>query len=146
MKSFKSGFTLIELIVVIGLIAIAASIVLVVGNARDQGRDAAIQKNLSHVQKRAEILFIEDNNYNRVCGSNSVAQDSEIARALVEVVNNNPEGASGIICAVSVSGDAPDWAISVKMNSQDGYWCTDSAAFTGLQDDPLDSTNDLSCS
>ena len=70
--NFQLGFTLVELMVVIAIIAILASITiaLLVG-ARDKGVDGAIKANLSNAVKQAEVFYnvntVAINSYTSVC-------------------------------------------------------------------------------
>jgi prepilin-type N-terminal cleavage/methylation domain-containing protein len=53
----NKGFTLIELLVVIAIIGILSSVVLAaLGTARNKGKDAAVQSELSGLRAQAEIF------------------------------------------------------------------------------------------
>lgn len=138
MKS--KGFTLIELLVVIALIGIGASIILVVGNFRNQGRDASIKSSMAGLIHKGELLFIEEGNYNAVCAANGATQDSSITAALASVDNASP---SAVVCGKPASGDANGFAISADLN-EETYWCIDDSGFAGLIDDPI-ATTAISC-
>ncbi len=65
--SFKKGFTLIELLVVIAIIGILATIVLInLGGARDEAKDARIRSSLSQLRTVAE-MSASLGNYEDVC-------------------------------------------------------------------------------
>lgn len=141
MKS--KGFTLIELLVVIALIGIGASILLSVGNFRSQGRDASIKTTMSSLLHKAEILFIDNGDYNEICAANGVIQDPSITSALAKMAKVTNGGSSGIVCGKPASGIASGFAISADLN--DGTnWCIDDSGFAGLVDDQIAAT-DISC-
>ncbi|MCH8741432.1 prepilin-type N-terminal cleavage/methylation domain-containing protein [Patescibacteria group bacterium] len=61
------GFSLIEMLTVIAIIGIFAGIVIVVvGSARKQAKEARISSDLVQLQNQAEILYLDDGNYSNV--------------------------------------------------------------------------------
>src|SRR3989344_5667524 len=113
MKKIKqnSGFTLLELLIVIGIIGILASVILVTLNgARDKGADAAVKSNLSTIRSQSGIFFSDNNNsylpsggstfsiatcpvYN-ASGTNMLSRDRAIADAIAEAVKRGGNGSS----------------------------------------------------
>ncbi len=62
--NFKKGFTLIELLVVVAIIGILASVVLAsLNSARNKGKDAAIQAQLSNMRGQAELYYSTNGTY-----------------------------------------------------------------------------------
>jgi len=60
----KSGFTLIEMLVVIGIIAVLASLVLVgLGGARRAGADTKKIANLNQVRNSLELYYLKNGSY-----------------------------------------------------------------------------------
>ena len=78
-----AGFTLVELLVVITIIGILASIVLVsLSNARTKARDVAIQSSLREVRNAAELYYDTAKTYVGVCdlGDNTLANTGDFGR------------------------------------------------------------------
>ncbi len=70
MKSESKGFTLIELLVVIAIIGILSSIVLVsMGNARSQARDARRQADMRQIISAQELYYGNNSQYATSTGS-----------------------------------------------------------------------------
>ncbi|MEK7175265.1 MAG: prepilin-type N-terminal cleavage/methylation domain-containing protein, partial [Patescibacteria group bacterium] len=62
-SALKSGFTLIELMVVVALLAMMAVIVLFnISSSRAKGVDAGIKSNLNSFRSRAEIIYLDNGN------------------------------------------------------------------------------------
>lgn len=120
----NKGFTLIELLVVVAIIGILSSVVLAsLNNARGKGADAAIKSNLANTRAQAEMIYDTDNDYDAVCGANSVAQNATIASMIASA---NSSSGSTAVCGKPTSGVASAWAISSPLKSTTGHWCVDS--------------------
>ena len=60
----REGFTLIEMLVVIGIIGVLASLVLVgLGPARESSRDARRISNLNQIRNLLEVYYLKNNGY-----------------------------------------------------------------------------------
>lgn len=69
----QKGFTIIELIVVVAIIAVLAAIVLVnVTSYINRGKNAAVKGNLSSIMTNATVYFEANGNYTNFCTSASV--------------------------------------------------------------------------
>jgi len=63
MKNFKKGFTLLELLIVVAIIALLTALVLgYLGSARNKGNDAGIKSNLHTVQTQSSIYSNDHQN------------------------------------------------------------------------------------
>ena len=141
-KIYSKGFKLIELLVVVAIIGILASVVLAsLNSARAKGNDAKIKGQLSSIRAAAEIFYSTNNNYGTAtltgtftgatiganCGgsaSTTTAADfwSNSDSGLFNLTSgsNYPSGTAGVC---SSNGSA--WAVSAKL-STGGFWCVDS--------------------
>ncbi len=137
MNSFKKGFTLLELLVVVAIIAIIVSVTLVsLNDSRNKGADAAVKSNLSTIRGQSELFY--SNNDNKFLppggstfdiascpgydpsGTNMFSSDKTISNAITEAVRR---GANGSSCYNS----ALYWAIAVGLKSNPNRsWCIDS--------------------
>ncbi|MDN5835551.1 MAG: prepilin-type N-terminal cleavage/methylation domain-containing protein [bacterium] len=64
MRKTTSGFTLVELLIVIVVIAILAAITMVAyGGIQDKANDVAVQSDLANYAKKAEIFKIDNGHY-----------------------------------------------------------------------------------
>ncbi|MDO8530208.1 MAG: type II secretion system protein [bacterium] len=126
-KSAKSGagFTIIELLVVVAIIAVLAAIVLVnVTGYINQGKNASIKGNLSTVLTNGAVFYDTYSNYTGFCGSaNFTAPDKAI------------EGAYGSDVAVcDENGTDTTWCACspLKVTGTEGTgstFCTDSTGY-----------------
>ena len=138
-----SGFTLLELMIVVGVIAILAAIILVsLGGSRAKGNDAAVKTNLNTARGESEIFAANNGGsflpaggstftiatcsaYN-AAGTNMLSKDKSIASAIAEAVKRGGNGSS---CYNSSNS----WAVAVGLNtSSTSSWCVDSGGASKL--------------
>lgn len=137
MKNFKKGFTLLELLVVVAIIAILVSVTLVaLSDSRNKGADAAVKSNLNTIRGQSELFYSNNDNsflpiggstfgiatcpvYN-ASGTNMLSKDKTIADAIAEAVKRGSNGSS---CYNS----GLNWAIAVGLKTNaNTSWCIDS--------------------
>ena len=83
--SFFGGFTLVELLVVVGIIALLSSLTAVVAReARDRGRDMRIQTSLSQVRFEAALIYNRDNSYVILCDANNTLNETNDNLKIIE--------------------------------------------------------------
>lgn len=115
----KNGFTLLELIVVIAIIALFATIVVLqVNNPKNKTADAAVKAQMKEIAVQAQAYAIENN------GSflNMCTADSVISAALNQVTKNST--------SLAVCRDGQNWAVLAALKGG-GSWCMDSFGFMG---------------
>jgi len=139
----QKGFTLIEVVIVIGIIGILASIVVgSVTNARDKGADSKIESNLGSMKTQAVLIYSENG-----CYAGSTAPESECAEEAVAAAACPTTGAAGTLfaepsianqiasakqiskgltsCASTANQTA--WAAAIQLKSDPSKaWCVDS--------------------
>ena len=94
----RSGFTLIEVLIVVFIIGLLASVVLVgLGAFRQRGRDARRVADLRSAQNALELYYAKNNQYPKVTGSGSQTwTDLETAIKDANIgINNIPKDPLG---------------------------------------------------
>lgn len=122
----QKGFTIIELIVVIAIIAVLASIVLVnVTQYINKSKDANIKGNLGTIQTQASALAADANNSITAATLNA---NATISAAETQIASYNGGTAVSII-----SNGTGDWCIQSPLvtDTANSPWCVDSTGYSG---------------
>lgn len=129
MKQTKNGFTIVELLVVVGIIGLISAIVLVVlSSARDRGSDANVKANLVQVRVEADLYYSNNSeSYGTFAAATcptavtagSIFNDQTIINAIASAL---AAGGNGTRCVASGNS----YAVAVGMKTVGQSWCVDS--------------------
>ena len=116
----SKGFTIIELIVVIAIIAVLAGIVLVnVTSYINKGKDSAITGNLASIMTNAAVYFDTNGTYATFCASPSAA----VPLAAADAANDGNATANQL---TDCNDSDTAWAACGQLKVSDNYFCVDS--------------------
>jgi len=125
----KKGFTIIELMVVIAVIAVLSSIVLVLlGNAKEKSRDARRVSDMREIQNALNLYFTDNNRFPRVTpavditGSDAFSTEMEAAGVISEMPTD-PVNTGGSVYSYVSSENGAVYTISfcLETDSIQGY-------------------------
>jgi prepilin-type N-terminal cleavage/methylation domain-containing protein len=134
-RKLSVGFTLIEVLVVIAIISVLASVVLAsLSIIRDKGINSAIKENLITIRAQTELYYTGNDNYgDDIAGGCSVANtifvdDTVVASAIAAILKIN--GGNALTCMADdglpgLGATASSWAVSSPLHGG-GSWCVDS--------------------
>lgn len=104
-KAAEAGFTLVEMVVVVAVIGILASVaVLAIGNTTEASKEAACEADLATVQTAADSYYAATGDYIAVRGSGDVADALEDADYLRRAPENGTYAIDSTNGNVTVTG------------------------------------------
>lgn len=125
-QRFQTGFTLVELLVVVAIIGILSALILVsFTNYRNKGKDSRIETSLSQVRRVATIIFNENNSYQSVCVGNTLnGANSDLGKIKNDVMNNSGSNPS---CYASAGA----YCVQSSFATPGKSYCVDSIGYAG---------------
>ena len=136
----KKAFTLIELMIVVAIIGILASIIVLnTWGAQDKAKDASIKSQMHQVENAAELMHVSNgDSYEGVCdpSDNTLSNTGELGLLEKSIMKNN--GNLPVLCFES--GNNKDFAAASPLVADKGkYWCLESAGATVEINGPITS-------
>ncbi len=118
-KNMKKGFTLVELMIVIVIVGILASIIIAnMTSSRNRAKDSSIQQSLRELRNAGELYFNEAGTYDGICAEDNTISDAGNFGRIEDYINSN--GGDEIKCLDSDSA----YAVIASLNVGD-CWCVD---------------------
>lgn len=134
----EAGFTIIELVVVIAIIGILASIILTtVNSVRVKARDVQRFQSISSVQKALELYYVDHHRYPQIdkaltsdtqCGTNWCALETEL-QPYIPALPRDPLGLQNTYqyyYDADSGDDYQTYGLMMTIESPDNFWRSDS--------------------
>ena len=139
LNKYELGFTLIESVVVIGIISILSAVILFsITQYINKGKDANVQGNLAILVPAGEVFYnANGSSYDGFCSS------SVVLNAVNQISKpQSPDCSTGICCSVKSTNDA--WAACAqKFTDNTKAYCVDSRGVKKEADNTLYCVNQI---
>jgi len=120
----EKGFTIIELIVVIAIIAVLAGIVMVnVTQYIAKSKDAAVKSSMAQMITSATAFYSQNGTYTGFCNAGT-----DCAMIFSYVTSR---AKTTYIGSMQIQSDSTSWCLSEYLNVGSGTWCVDFEGFKG---------------
>lgn len=117
----NKGFTIIEILIVIAIIALLAAMLMVYSvSVRNRAKDANIQKSLSQVRNLGEMLYLSQNSFSAPV---ILGDTSGMALLKADIVKNGGTSLKDFYAAGA-------YCIQYTLN-ETGKWCVDNTGYRG---------------
>lgn len=128
----NKGFTLLEILVVIAIVGVLASIVLVLlGNAKNKSLDNKVKAVLNQARTQASIFYTTGGTYSGVCTStNDTANPKGIygmvlSAAQVVGISSVTVNGTGSTTTATCNTNGTTFAAEVPITGTGNLWCVD---------------------
>jgi len=137
-SKLNKGFTLIEILIVVAIIGILASIILVgLGSFRARGRDARRIADLREVQNALELYYTKNQHYPSLTGGDSWASlTNTLVNAGIGVSSVSNDPLPGRTYRYGVSSDLQNYVLAATLEDSTN---------PALKDDPDSSLYGIDC-
>jgi|SRR3989344_1550170 len=157
-KRRRAGFTLIEILVVIAIIGVLASIIIVsLTTTTKKANNAKVKAQLEQVRNAAQIYYTSNLHFSPEGANPNSCDDSDDPTMFDDTASNmdflvkssNYPSNTSITCRSNAdnNSDADEYAVSATLVGGDGgapanadNWCIDSTGFSGAIALPVDDT------
>jgi len=140
-QRFFSGFTLIEILLVVVIISILASFVAVAArSARDRARNSRIETDLVQVRPQAVMIKNNTDSYIDLCDLNDTLNGAGSYQSTLGVIESDIYRINGIYPECYATDDAYCVQAQLVPNGS-GSYCIDSTGYAGTSSTNCDGTN-----